>query len=170
MTPGVLVPPGPVRRWILGARPRTLTAALVPVLVGTACASARGAVSWGPALAALLGALLLQIGALSLGVGLWLSAVTAKYRDFTFLPGFIIQLWLYATPVIYPLSQVPDRWRWVAVLNPMTMPVEIVRYMFLGRGVITAPFVAVSVAMAAAFLLTGTLVFNKTEKKFVDTV
>src|SRR6516165_5296704 len=66
---------------------------------------------------------LFQVAALSLGVGLWLSALTAKYRDFTFLSGFIIQLWMYATPVIYPLSQIPEKWRWIAVLNPMTMPV-----------------------------------------------
>ena len=80
--------------------------------------------------------LLVQIAALSLGVGLWLSALTAKYRDFTFLSGFIIQIWMYATPVIYPLSQIPERWRWLAVLNPMTMPVETIKYMFLGQGIV----------------------------------
>src|SRR5262249_41368769 len=57
---------------------------------------------------------LLQVAALSLGVGLWLSALTAKYRDFTFLSGFIIQIWMYATPVIYPLSQIPEKWQWIA--------------------------------------------------------
>src|SRR5262249_14534163 len=64
----------------------------------------------------------LQIAALSLGVGMWLSALTAKYRDVVLLSSFLIQLWMYATPVIYPLSQIPDHWRWVAALNPMTMP------------------------------------------------
>src|SRR5262245_13304515 len=59
----------------------------------------------------------LHIALLSLGVGLALSALTAKYRDFTLLSGFIVQLWMYATPVIYPFSQIPDNWRWLAVLN-----------------------------------------------------
>jgi lipopolysaccharide transport system permease protein len=114
--------------------------------------------------------LMLQVAALSLGVGLWLSALTAKYRDFTFLTGFIIQIWMYATPVIYPLSQIPERWRWLAVLNPMTMPVETVKYMFLGRGTVTVEFVAMSVGITIALLLSGVLVFNKVEKTFVDTV
>jgi len=114
--------------------------------------------------------ILLQIAALSFGVGLWLSAMTAKYRDFTFLSGFIIQLWMYATPVIYPLSQIPEKWRWLAVLNPMAMPVETIKYMFLGQAVIMPVYVAVSVGMTVLLLLSGLLVFNKVEKTFVDTV
>ena len=112
----------------------------------------------------------LQIAALSLGVGLWLSALTAKYRDFTYLSGFIIQIWMYATPVIYPLSQIPEGWRWVAVLNPMTMPVETIKYMLLGQGVVVPFYLALSVAMTVVLLLSGVLVFNKVEKTFVDTV
>ena len=112
----------------------------------------------------------LQIAALSLGVGLWLSALTAKYRDFILLSGFIIQIWMYATPVIYPLSQIPERWRWLAVLNPMTMPVETIKYMLLGQGVVVPSYLAVSLAMTVLFLVFGVLVFNKVEKTFVDTV
>jgi lipopolysaccharide transport system permease protein len=113
---------------------------------------------------------LLQIAALSLGVGLWLSALTAKYRDFTFLSGFIIQLWMYATPVIYPLSQIPEKWRWIAVLNPMTMPVEAIRIMFLGQGTVVGAYVLLSLSITVLLLLSGILVFNKIEKTFVDTV
>jgi len=113
---------------------------------------------------------LLQIAALSLGVGLWLSALTAKYRDFTFLSGFIIQLWMYATPVIYPLSQIPEKWRWIAVLNPMTMPVEAIRIMFLGQGTVVEAHLLLSLSMTVLLLLSGILVFNKVEKTFVDTV
>jgi lipopolysaccharide transport system permease protein len=112
----------------------------------------------------------LQIAALSLGVGLWLSAMTAKYRDFTFLSGFIIQIWMYATPVIYPLSQIPEKWRWLAVLNPMAMPVEAIKYMFLGQGLVIPAYLAVSVAITLLLLLSGVLVFNRVEKTFVDTV
>jgi lipopolysaccharide transport system permease protein len=113
---------------------------------------------------------LVQIAVLSLGAGLWLSALTAKYRDLTFLTGFIIQIWMYATPVIYPLSQVPAKWRWIAALNPMTMPVETIKVMFLGQGTIIVAYLAMSVATAIALLLFGVLIFNKVEKTFVDTV
>jgi lipopolysaccharide transport system permease protein len=113
---------------------------------------------------------LLQVAALSLGVGLWLSAMTAKYRDFTFLSGFIIQIWMYATPVIYPLSQVPEKWRWIAVLNPMTMPVEAIKAMFLGRGTVNTGYLALSAAAMMLLLLSGILIFNRVEKTFVDTV
>jgi lipopolysaccharide transport system permease protein len=114
--------------------------------------------------------ILLQIAALSFGVGLWLSAMTAKYRDFTFLSSFIIQIWMYATPVIYPLSQIPEKWRWLAVLNPMAMPVETIKYMFLGQGLVIPAYLAVSVAITLLLLLSGVLVFNRIEKTFVDTV
>ena len=113
---------------------------------------------------------LLQVAALSLGVGLWLSALTAKYRDFTFLSGFIIQIWMYATPVIYPLSQIPEKWRWIAVLNPMTMPVEAIRIMFLGQGTVVGAYVLLSLGITVLLLVSGILVFSKVEKTFVDTV
>jgi lipopolysaccharide transport system permease protein len=122
-----------------------------------------GAIVWFPLL-------VVQIAALSLGVGLWLSALTAKYRDFTFLSAFIIQIWMYATPVIYSLSQIPPKWQWLAVANPMAMPVEAIRFMFLGQGVVVPAYFAVSIAMTAGLVVTGVLLFNKVEKTFVDTV
>jgi lipopolysaccharide transport system permease protein len=96
--------------------------------------------------------------------------MTAKYRDFIFLSGFIIQIWMYATPVIYPLSQIPEKWRWLAVLNPMAMPVEAIKYMFLGQGLVIPAYLAVSVSITLLLLLSGVLVFNRIEKTFVDTV
>jgi len=114
--------------------------------------------------------IIVQMAALSFGVGLWLSASTAKYRDLTFLSPFLIQIWMYATPVIYPLSRIPYRWRWVAVLNPMSMPTELIKYMFLGQGVIVPAYVAISVGMTLILLLSGVLVFNRIEKTFVDTI
>jgi lipopolysaccharide transport system permease protein len=77
---------------------------------------------------------------------------------------------MYATPVIYPLSQVPARWQWVAVLNPMTMPIEAIKLMFLHQGVVTQSFVAVSLVTTLVLLTSGLLLFNRTEKTFVDTV
>jgi homopolymeric O-antigen transport system permease protein len=114
--------------------------------------------------------LLLQIAALSFGVGLWLSALTAKYRDFALLSGFVIQLWMYATPVIYPFSRIPERWQWFAVINPMATPIETIKYMFLGQGVVIPSYLAVSAGVTLFMLVSGVLVFNKIEKNFVDTV
>jgi homopolymeric O-antigen transport system permease protein len=113
---------------------------------------------------------MLQIAALSLGVGLWLSALTAKYRDFLLLSGFVIQIWMYATPVIYPLSQITEGWRWLAALNPMTMPVETMKYLLLGRGIVTPTWLAISVLLTVLVLVSGVVVFNKVEKTFIDIV
>jgi lipopolysaccharide transport system permease protein len=113
---------------------------------------------------------LLQVAALGLGSGLLFSAFTARYRDLTFLTGFIIQIWMYASPVIYPLSQIPEKWRWLAVLNPMTMPVEAIRVMFLGRGTIIVGSIALSVTITTLVLLSGLFIFNRVERTFVDTV
>jgi lipopolysaccharide transport system permease protein len=112
----------------------------------------------------------LQIAALSFGVGLWFSALTAKYRDFTFLSALVIQLWMYATPVIYPLSQIPERWRWLAVVNPMAMPIETIKYMFLSQGVVIPSYLAVSAGITLLMLISGVPVFNKVENTFMDTV
>lgn len=113
---------------------------------------------------------MVQIALLSLGVGLWLTSLTAKYRDFAFLIGFITQIWMYATPVIYPLSQIPEKWRWIAAVNPMAMPVESIKYMFLGQGTISVGYIAISIAVTLFLLMSGVVVFNKVEKTFVDTV
>jgi len=114
--------------------------------------------------------IVVQIAAVSLGVGLWFSALTAKYRDFVQLGGFLIQVWMYATPVIYPLSQIPEKWQGWMALNPMAMPVESLRAVLLGAGSVTGPQIGVSVAIASVLLFTGLLVFEKVERTFVDSV
>ncbi len=113
---------------------------------------------------------IIQQAALGLAVGLWLSSLTAKYRDFMHLTGFLTQLWMYATPVVYPLSLIPDRWRWASVLNPMTQIVEIYRRLLLGQGTVEWHYVLISVAVTAALLLSGMVLFTRTEKNFIDTV
>jgi len=119
---------------------------------------------------ALLPLLIVQIAALSLGAGLWLAALTVKYRDFTHLTPLLIQIWMYATPVIYPLSAISAKWRWLAVLNPMTVPTEAIKRMFLGQGTVVGADVAVSIGLTVFLLLSGVLVFNRVEKTFVDAV
>jgi len=122
-----------------------------------------GALVWFPVVA-------LQLAAISLGAGLWLSALTTRYRDFGFLVPFLLQVWLYATPVIYPLSRVPERWRWVAAFNPMTAPTEALKRMFLGAGEIGAGAVTISAGVTLLLFVTGVVVFNRAQKTFVDTV
>ncbi|AHF92583.1 ABC transporter permease [Opitutaceae bacterium TAV5] len=119
---------------------------------------------------ALLPLLLLQTAALGLGVGLVLSALTAKYRDLQQLTGYLLQIWMYATPVIYPLSRIPEEWRWVANLNPMASIVESTRLILLGTGSVTPAGLAVSVLLTVAVLLGGIVLYQRSARTFVDTV
>lgn len=119
---------------------------------------------------ALLPLLLLQTAALGLGVGLLLSALTAKYRDLQQLTGYLLQIWMYATPVIYPLSRIPDHWRWLARLNPMTSIVELTRRILLGVGEVTLAGHALSVALTVAVLAAGLVLYQRMARTFVDTV
>ncbi|MEI6972647.1 MAG: ABC transporter permease [bacterium] len=114
--------------------------------------------------------LVLQTAAIGLGVGLWMSALTAKYRDFVHVAGFLSQLWLYATPVAYPLSLIPEKWRWVSALNPMTGIVEAYRYAFLGAGTVSPFYLGISMLTTVVLLFTGLLIFSRTERTFIDTV
>ena len=112
----------------------------------------------------------LQVALFSFGTGLWLAALTAKFRDFTVLVGFIVQLYMYASPVIYPLSRVPSRWYLLAALNPMTFPLEALRHMLLNAGNPTAFLCVLSSAMTLLTLAGGVLVFQRVEKNFVDVI
>jgi lipopolysaccharide transport system permease protein len=129
-------------------------------------------VTYGPRWEALLlvPLILLQLAAFSLGAGLWLAALTSKFRDFSVLSGFLIQLWIYVTPVIIPLTKVPPQWHAYVALNPVTMPVECFRYLLLGTGWINVTLILVSLASTAATLASGLLVFQRVEKSFVDVV
>ena len=112
--------------------------------------------------------LVLQTSALSLGVGLWMSALTAKYRDLHNMSQFIIQAWMYVTPVIYPLSQIPEKWRWAINMNPMTTIVESYRLLFLGTGTVHFALVIQSIGLSIFFLLSGLLIYNRIQRNFVD--
>ncbi len=114
--------------------------------------------------------LVLHMGLLSLGTGLILSTLTAKYRDLQHIQGFIIQLWMYATPIIYPLSRVPEKWQWVAHLNPMTAIVECTRKLFLGVGTVDSTQYAQSAALSVVVFLVGIFAYQRAARTFVDTV
>lgn len=114
--------------------------------------------------------LVLHTAILSLGVGLLMSALTAKYRDLSHASTLLIQVWMYATPVIYPLSKVPPNWRWVAAVNPMTPIVESYRLLLLGTGTVEPLHVASSIVVTLALAVAGLLLFGRIEKTFVDIV
>lgn len=106
---------------------------------------------------------------LALGVGLWVSALNVLYRDVRHALPFVIQLWMFATPIVYPLSVVPPDWHWVVALNPMAGLVEGFRASVSGAPV-TWSVVAISGSLACASLVTGTLYFRRMERSFADVV
>lgn len=112
----------------------------------------------------------LLAGLLGLGIGIILSSVTTKYRDMNVLVGFGINLFMYATPVIYPLSSVPDRYSYLLEWNPATPILEWFRYIFTGTGTFTLGSVGYCTFVTILILLSGILVFNRVEKTFMDTV
>ena len=114
--------------------------------------------------------LLLLMAGLGLGFGIIVSSLTTRYRDLQFLVSFGVQLWMYATPVIYPLSQVPERFRWMILANPMTPIVESFRYAFLGAGTVVLAHLLYAFAFMVLVLLIGVLIFNRVERTFMDTV
>jgi lipopolysaccharide transport system permease protein len=114
--------------------------------------------------------LVLLMALLGLGLGLIITALTTKYRDLAFLITFGVQLMMYATTVIYPLSAAPVKYKWLIELNPMTGIIEAFRFGFLGQGELTINTFGYSVVFTLISLVLGVLIFNKTEKTFVDTV
>jgi len=114
--------------------------------------------------------LLLQMAALGLGLGILISSMTTKYRDLRYVVGFGVQLWMYATPIVYPMSQIPERWQWVFALNPMSATVETARYAFLGAGDIRPMNLGLSMGMTLLVLFAGIVMFSRIEKTFMDTV
>jgi lipopolysaccharide transport system permease protein len=121
-------------------------------------------------LIALTPVLLVIMGLMSLGLGMIFSALTTKYRDLSMLLAFGVQLLMYATPVIYPLSSIPDKYKWVILANPMSAIVETFRYAFLGSGSFAWIYLGYSIVFTAVILFVGTVIFNKVEKSFTDTV
>ena len=123
--------------------------------------------TWAIALFPLLVILMALMG---LGLGLIITALTTKYRDLAFLVTFGVQLLMYTTTVIYPLSSAPDQYKTMIILNPMTGIIECFRFAFLGQGQLTWNTLGYSTAFTLITLIFGILIFNKTEKTFVDTV
>jgi lipopolysaccharide transport system permease protein len=114
--------------------------------------------------------LIILMAGIGLGAGMIISAATTKYRDFNFLLGFATQLLMYATPVIYPLSFVPDEYKIYIQANPITPIIETFRFAFTGTGSFSWMSLGYSTIVMVVLFFTGLVVFNKVEKTFMDTV
>lgn len=118
----------------------------------------------------MLPVLLLIMAGLGLGLGIIVSSLTTKYRDLQQLVAFGVQLLMYGTPVIYPLSSIESSWRWLILINPMTPVVEMFRFAFLGTSALSPAYLLYSVVFVVLVLLVGVLIFNHVENTFMDTV
>jgi lipopolysaccharide transport system permease protein len=108
------------------------------------------------------------LAALGTGLGMIISSLTTKYRDLRHLLHFGISLAMYATPIIYPLSQIPEKYAWAFYLNPVSAPVELFRIWFYGPGQVPGSMIAASLGMTAVFLLLGLILFGRNERTFID--
>lgn len=124
-----------------------------------------------PSAAMLLFPVFLLLGMLTaLGVGLWLSALNAVYRDVRYVLPFLVQFWMFVSPVAYPSSLVPAKWQWVYALNPMTGVIDGFRWSLTGSGTPPGAMLVVSATAVVAILLGGIVFFQKMETTIVDVV
>ena len=106
----------------------------------------------------------------ALGMGMIFSSLTTKYKDLTFLLTFGIQLFMYITPVVYPISALPEKFRFLVYMNPLSSIFQCFRYAFLGSGSFELMSMVWSSVFITLILIIGTVIFNKVEKSFMDTV
>ena len=143
---------------------------MIPVAILTVYYIFRGDVRPHYELWLLLPFLLLWLGILGMGFGIIISGMTTKYRDLSVLVSFGMQLLMYGTPVVYPLTSLPDNLMTLALINPVSMPVEIFRYIMFGSGTVRLWSVLLSLLITALAAFFGIVLFNKVERVFVDTV
>jgi lipopolysaccharide transport system permease protein len=114
--------------------------------------------------------LVIIMGFLGLSLGIIISSLTTKYRDLKFLVVFGVQLMMYASPIVYPLSIVPEKYKWIIVANPITSIIETFKYAFLGVGEFNWYYLGYSVSCTLVLFIIGLIIFHKVEKSFMDTV
>ena len=114
--------------------------------------------------------LLLQTALLGLGFGLLISSLTTKYRDLNFVMDFFVQLWMFATPIVYPLSLVPDNYKLIIAINPMTSVVETFRKIFFDNSAIQIEHIIISLLVTIIIFILGIINFNRVERNFMDTI
>ena len=114
--------------------------------------------------------LLLQVAIFSLGIGLLVCALTSKYRDLHILINFLIGIWMYATPIIYPVSVIPPHYRFVLAVNPLASIIDLFRYTFFGTIYLSYKYLVISIFSTFFILIVGLISFNKVEKTITDTI
>ena len=119
---------------------------------------------------ALIPFLIILIGFMALSFGIIISSLTTKYRDLKFLVTFGIQLMMYASPIVYPLSIVPEKYKWIIVANPVTSIIETFKYAFLGVGEFSWLYLGYSTLFTIVLFMIGLVIFHRVEKSFMDTV
>jgi lipopolysaccharide transport system permease protein len=113
---------------------------------------------------------LLQLGALGVGFGVIISSMTTKYRDLKQLLSFGMQLWMYCSAIVYPLSKVPEKWMWAFTLNPVVPIVAMFRYALFGDGTCPVQAWLISLGLSIVALLLGIVIFNRNERTFIDVI
>lgn len=122
-----------------------------------------------PLIFLLLPFIVAQVAASGMGVGLIVSALTVRFRDLAFAAGFATQLWMYATPVVYPFSQIPEKYHWFYYFNPLTAPVETIRSVMFGIQGVSLSLWLSNIAIAILLLLAGVVLFSRAESNAMDT-
>ena len=119
----------------------------------------------------LIPVILIHLGIMGMGFGIIISSLTTKYRDLGILVTFGVQLWMYGTPIVYPLSQISDvLLKTMIMVNPVSAPVELFRYAVLGQGVFMPQYYILSWVITIVVIILGIMIFNRVEKTFMDTV
>lgn len=112
--------------------------------------------------------IILWLAAFGTGFGMIISSLTTKYRDLRQVLGFGMNLWMYATPIVYPLSRVPEQYKWAFYINPLTAPIELFRSVFFGAGSASPMLVVSSIATSALVVIVGLSLFTHNERTFID--
>jgi len=114
--------------------------------------------------------IIIWIAVIGTGFGIIISSLTTKYRDLQQLVSFALSLAMYATPVVYPLSEIPKAFNWLAYVNPLCAPIEVFRYLFFGNSSINPNMILVSISITFLFIFLGLILFNQNEKNFIDVI
>ena len=114
--------------------------------------------------------LLVEMMLLSLGCGIALASFTTKYKDLTVLVSFLMQIWMYATPIVYPASEIPESYRKFMMLNPMAPIVETFRCIWFGNGIIPFEYLIISLGTTMLILMIGVVLFQRAQRNFLDTI
>jgi lipopolysaccharide transport system permease protein len=110
------------------------------------------------------------LAAISVGAGIIVSSLTTKYRDLRNIVNLALSLGMYATPVVYPISEIPARFRWISYINPISAPIELFRKWFFGVSAIDTQIIFISLGFTAILVFIGLVLFNQNEQNFIDVI